>query len=1200
MKTFLAFLAHRTLARIVGVAAAALLIWFVGPVVAIGEAKPLEPERARWIAIGMLVGWIVVDLAWRFILHAVRSRKLVGGLAEGAHPAEGLGAGAAEVALLGKRFEEALEILKDARLEARRSGGLASLLSLRHFVYDLPWYVVIGAPGSGKTTALVNSGLEFPLADKLGQAAVSGVGGTRNCDWWFTHDAVLLDTAGRYTTQDSDAAGDRDAWIGFLKLIRKYRPRRPINGVLLTLSVADLLGHNQAENERLAAHLRARLQELHEHLGTRFPVYVLVTKTDLLAGFMEFFGEYPRDHRAQVWGCSFPYDGNLDRYQPLARLPAELAALGASLNARLIAHARAEPDRDRRALIYAFPQQWQILAGTVDDMVARIFQASRFESCALLRGVYFTSGTQEGAPLDRVFGRMARALGLQGRAATGTQRPTGKSFFVTRLLQDVVFGEASLAGVNLRWERRRVLAVWTVRAACVALTGGLLAFWTISYRDNVAYVDHVAGRIDQVDRTVGMLKTAGTTDLVGILPVVAAVQDLAGSHATGAYHAPIRWRIGLWQGDKLGDATSDAYAHLLRDAFLPRLVERIEARLRAAGPDDADMTYEDLKAYLMLHDPRRFDADAIRAYVYADWERTLAREVTLSERQALRAHLDTLLVAGDVASELTPDRQLIDDARTLVTRTPIAQRVYGRLKRLRTGNDQPDFTIPRAAGPAAGLVLARASGAPLARGVPGLYTRAGYHQAFLPAMTALATRFAEESDWVLGVSIGGTARDTAAQLVRDTVDRLYLTEYAAEWEAFIHDLRLRPTHSLRETIELAQFASAPDSPLVALFAAIVPEVTLAHAPEADAAVPSLVEQATSALKHRVDELKRLAGRHDPSAGNAAAHTLAAQLVDARFEGLRRLFTAARGQPLPAQNVLALMGDLHGMMLTAETALRSRATPPASDLPVRIHAEASRLPEPFRAMLVELTQLGTTQSLAITRDHIGRQVRTALTEFCGRAIAGRYPFNRASGLDVTQADFGRFFGAGGMMDGFFQKHLAAYVDTSVLPWALRRHGEAGMGAPSSALPQFQRAQRIRGAFFAEGAATPVLRMHVKPLDLDRNITQVTLDIDGQAVRYSHGPQVPVAVQWPGPRATGQVRLTIEPTPPSGRAGLLHEGPWALLRLLDGARIERGREPERTVATFEVDGRLARFEFTAAGVDSPFRLPELEQFRCPEGL
>src|SRR5678809_1739494 len=70
------------------------------------------------------------------------------------------------------------------------------------YLYELPWYLIIGAPGSGKTTALRHSGLKFPLADVAGEDAIRGVGGTRNCDWWFTDQAVLIDTAGRFTTQD--------------------------------------------------------------------------------------------------------------------------------------------------------------------------------------------------------------------------------------------------------------------------------------------------------------------------------------------------------------------------------------------------------------------------------------------------------------------------------------------------------------------------------------------------------------------------------------------------------------------------------------------------------------------------------------------------------------------------------------------------------------------------------------------------------------------------------------------------------------------------------------------------------------------------------------------------------------------------------------------------------------------------------------
>ena len=99
-----------------------------------------------------------------------------------------------EAQALRTRLTTALDLLKKS-------------LGSRHYLYEQPWYAIIGPPGAGKTTALLNAGLRFPLAEQMGQGAIAGIGGTRLCDWWFTEDAVLIDTAGRYTTQDFERRG---------------------------------------------------------------------------------------------------------------------------------------------------------------------------------------------------------------------------------------------------------------------------------------------------------------------------------------------------------------------------------------------------------------------------------------------------------------------------------------------------------------------------------------------------------------------------------------------------------------------------------------------------------------------------------------------------------------------------------------------------------------------------------------------------------------------------------------------------------------------------------------------------------------------------------------------------------------------------------------------------------------------------------
>ena len=117
-------------------------------------------------------------------------------------------------------------------------------------------------------------------------------------------------------------------------------------------------------------------------------------------------------------------------------------------------------------------------------------------------------------------------------------------------------------------------------------------------------------------------------------------------------------------------------------------------------------------------------------------------------------------------------------------------------------------------------------------------------------------------------------------------------------------------------------------------------------------------------------------------------------------------------------------------------------------------------------------------------------------------------------------------------------------------------------------------------------------------MDASITQFILDIDGQLVKYSHGPQVPTPVQWPGTRGGTQVRLQVSPASTSGTSGQVFEGPWALFRMLDQAQISPTSLPEKFIVTFNVDGRKAQFEVISGSVQNPFRLRELEQFNCPK--
>ncbi|MEO1104434.1 MAG: type VI secretion protein IcmF/TssM N-terminal domain-containing protein, partial [Pseudomonadota bacterium] len=278
-----------------GIFMLAMVVWFFGPSIGADGFYPLTSVTNRLITLAVVgigyLGWLLYKI--------IKGRRAAKSLEEGITTPI-----ADDGAVLSERMKDALGTLKKA---GKNRGD---------YLYSIPWYIIIGPSGAGKTTALINSGLKYPLMAGGSKVMVEGVGGTRYCDWWFAEDAVLIDTAGRYTIQDAatDDEGegaakvsdvDHRSWLSFLDLLRKNRPRQPINGVILAIGVDDLITLSDAERNAHADAIRTRLVELHEKLKVAFPVYVMFTKVDLIEGFGEFFGDLREKERQIVWGATF-------------------------------------------------------------------------------------------------------------------------------------------------------------------------------------------------------------------------------------------------------------------------------------------------------------------------------------------------------------------------------------------------------------------------------------------------------------------------------------------------------------------------------------------------------------------------------------------------------------------------------------------------------------------------------------------------------------------------------------------------------------------------------------------------------------------------------------------------------------------------------------------------------------------------------
>lgn len=1189
-----------------GVIMLAFTLWSYGPLLP-GLGSPTARIAAVLL---LLLVWAAPNI-WADRRRRKRERTLAEGVTTSDADAKA-DAAAEEVAAQREKLARALELLR------RASGS-------RGYLYEQPWYVIIGPPGAGKTTALLNAGLRFPFAEELGQGAVHGVGGTRLCDWWFAEDAVLIDTAGRYTTQDSDEALDRAGWEGFLDLLRRARPREPLNGAIVALSVADVVAASREQRMAHARALRRRIKEIETRLRLRIPVYAILTKADLLAGFTEFFDDLDTETRGQVWGTTFAiaradaihswrrlwgmFGGARSGLAPMsAAALAPVAAFGREfkllverLNSRLLTRLQAERSPERRARLAGFPAQFASIEQPIQEFLDAAFGGSRLDPAPRLRGVYFSSATQEGTPVDRLTGLLARSFGIDQRSAPALRPVQGRSYFLRRLLQKVIFGEAMLVSRDPRAVHRRLLlrgAGFAAIALVVLIAGGLMLR---ARALNEAAVDQTAQALDAYDRaaTAQRLDPVTDGDLTRVAPLLDEARALTEQAANGAGESDVWTGFGLSQRRKLIAATASVYRNALHNILLPRLIWRLEAQMRG-NLERPDFLFEATEVYLMLGGAGPLDPNLIRSWMRLDWREIYPGPAQQALRDDLARHLDALLAEPLPAIQL--DGALVAAARTTFSRVPLAQRVYQRIRAMAMGQTSPPeqvtqrvppWTPAQALGPAGERLFVRASGKPLSEGIPGFYTVRGFYQMLLPALGTVSRDVADES-WVLGKTETIAPDSPQMNALENDVIAAYEADYVHQWETLLGDLTVIGFRNLKQAAQNLFILGSPASPLRSLLASVVQQLTLTVPPASDAAPPA--GGSTAASTRNQSTVARLQSLLGPKFGVAPAN-LPGHAVEEHFKSLRSVM--AGGASAPIETLINLLNSVQqqlGQMLAATQGAR----PPqltGSDPVQLLQAEASVLPQPvgrwlatIGADVVALRAGGARQEIVAAFNASGGPA-----QLCQRAVDGRYPFNRDAAQDTPIEDFGRLFAPGGLLDGFFNTWLRPYVDTTRKPWEARQVDGVSPPISRASLAQFERAAEIRDAFFPSGGMMPQALFVITPQSIDDGAKQVTLFLGPTTVSYARGPANAVQITWPGAAGTNAASLVF--SPPAAEGTLQTSGPWSMLRLFDRGSLLQSGSSSRYVLSFDQGDRRASFAVEAGSVTNPLSPGLLQGFTCP---
>ncbi|MEN2751478.1 type VI secretion system membrane subunit TssM [Psychrobacter sp. FBL11] len=1125
-------------------------------------------------------------------------------LDDGAHVARD--ENAQEVQALRQQMQDAIKTIRKSKIGDQT--GKAAL-------YELPWYMVIGNPAAGKSSAVLHSGLKFPFMEKTNKLSVKGVGGTRNCDWFFSTEGILLDTAGRYSVYEED----RLEWLSFLNLLKKNRPKAPINGIIIAVSIAELTKNDPSYALDLAKNLRSRVQDLTEQLEVYAPVYVVFTKMDLVSGFRDFFNDYEQEERSQVWGATIPYPEDPENINITDVFEEHFGVLVNGLKDLSTTKLSLRHQRTVSPSLMTFPMEFQSLRPMIRTLMHALFEDNPFQFKPILRGFYFTSALQDGQVSSQMTLQMVQNYDLHPPALplSAQQGTTDKPYFLQDLFSKVILKDKHLVKQHKNRNKRSHRAIATL-AAVVALCAAV-GLWTWSYTNNKQLTERVVADLQQVAE----LQKNSDGDLQSQLESLSILQSRIEQLEGYKEDKPLSLSLGLYQGDKLKQKLLAEYYNGIRIILLAPTKQNIEKFLTEVNtnaaqlelrteesatesttetatndayiqsdPTDVEDAYNALKAYLMLGNHDNLETSHLSDQMTRFWRNWLdANRADMPRdkmiRKAERILSFTLAHVDDPAFPLIQnDLGLIDKTRSNLSKVskgqPARERVYSEIK-MRSSARFPSVTVAQ-------ITQNDANEALLGSYViSGTFTKQAWESFVSDEIDKAATTRVVADDWVLATSSQDDLTLTGSpEQIRQYLVNRYKQEYIAEWKRFISQVYVRDSEGFDDhAVLLNQLSNAKESPLKTLFETIDRQTQWDN--QATNLGSANVGQSRRSF---VNWFKQTILRQSPAElrmaeaamnnGSSSSDTNSAP--QANLGVIAQEFSSIHALVMPREDNqdLSLLDNYLVSLGNIRTRFNNIAR--SDDIGPDALLFASQTLSPDGSELTKSLQILDEQILSQANSEIKQLVRPLLSEPLTRSfnmlltptkaeinkvwqaqvqrpfldnLEKKYPFTANANLEATPAEIGQFFGEDG--------YVARFVNETLSPFIIRRGDQisskiwngAGLGLNPQFVADFGRyfvnytGSNSSGPSSTAGAASNQTTFQIMPLPVS-GLTEYTIVVDGQQLRYRMGTQAWTTFVWPNP--SSQPGASIRAKDYDGRDFTVFEeaGSFGVERLINSAR------------------------------------------------
>ncbi|MDC0612211.1 type VI secretion system membrane subunit TssM [Vibrio sp.] len=1149
-------------------------IWFIGPLWTYHGAKPLITVSERLMV--MMIFSIICIAMWGYAqwkklqkYHAKQEQE--------------------------ERFRQDPIKVYEERQEKELNRVVTNMTkSFGHkdSLYVLPWFVVLGVENAGKTSLINRSGQKFSFSTAM-KASGQKSENPYSFDWWIGDKGVLIDPDGELLTQgnrdeDNDGELERRLWKHFVEWLDKTRNRRPLNGIVLAIDIAHLSTARASERKAYANMLRARIRELVETLAIRLPVYITLTKLDLLYGFEPIFKNYSKEQREAALGFTFelnPEEENVDAWLEL--FEKEYAGFVERLNDLVPTATLKSSGMEERNAIYSFSRQIAGLQSILKEFFQEALSSDQFSTPALVRGVYFTSVYQQGVPTNAFDDAASRRYGLSHAVNRAQNAKNSSIYFAPKLFSNIIYNESGLANDNRRVVKQKRRLVGLSVAVCSVATLILFGYWQRYYSVNVNHAEAVISKVNEFKHQLPPnIYAASQKDILTSLNKIReATFEFGYFRDKSKYFS----EMGLYQGHTIGPKVEKTYLDLLEARFLPILMADVIIKLNQAQTEDDKLAA--LRVYRMMTDKQGRYNDIVMDYFSRYWAKEFPGKRTTQEQ--LMGHLAYAMDHTDLAKArkdgdeiaeqiMRPYDTTIATVQTELGSVPTEERVYRNLKLNSQTVLGPAINLRSLVGPVFDMVFEEK----VATGNGGLYipamlTKNGFDSYFVPQIKEVS-ELALIDSWVLGISKTAEFSEADKQALRDKIRELYVKDYTDTWQEALAEVDVKYFNDINDAVTVLDNLTGSVEPLQRLLRTLGSNTELyADLPEDEDAR----EEVLKTPKYRV-----------------------ASEIDSPFSELNGMLKPVGSKPAYINEVLNSVDELKlylktmqsspDMGMAALEATKARMKLVNTDPIYTLKRVASGLPKPLDEMMTKLANESWYVVRQEAMKYLEKRWHDDVYVAYRQKLAGRYPFNPASRKDASLEDFADFFAPNGVLDKFYNDQLKVFIDER--SYGNEDEEQNGEVIKPQILAEIKRAKRIQSAFFNRKGVLDV-NFAVEPMRLSGNKRRSVLNVDGQFLLYSHGSRENVELIWPNTlRDSAVSKITLIPTKTNIQPrSITIQGPWAFFRLLDQGDVVSASNTSVDYK-FTVDGGDMVYRINSEADANPFTQPLFKSFRISSTL